>query len=66
MVLDSLHVPRGWSVLDGLRSKELKLVNHIGIFVYSGGAPLGRANLARENEAGGSWRQKVHILHVNV
>ena len=27
---------------------------------------IGRASLARENEAGGSWGQKVHILHVNV
>ena len=28
--------------------------------------PIGRASLARENEAGGSWRQEVHILHVNI
>ena len=27
---------------------------------------IGRASLARENEAGGSWRQEVHILHVNI
>ena len=27
---------------------------------------IGRVSLARENEAGGSWVQKVHILHVNV
>ena len=27
---------------------------------------IGRVSLARENEAGGSWRQKVQILHVNV
>ena len=27
---------------------------------------IGRASLARENEAGGSWGQEVHILHVNV
>ena len=27
-------------------------------------ACTGRANLARENEAGGSWGQEVHILHV--
>ena len=27
---------------------------------------IGRVSLARENEAGGSWGQKVHILHVNV
>ena len=33
----------------------VKIVNHIG-----------RASLARENEAGGSWGQEVHILHVNV
>ena len=26
---------------------------------------IGRVSLARENEAGGSWGQKVHILHVN-
>ena len=28
--------------------------------------PLGRASLARENEAGGSWGQEVHLLHVNI
>ena len=27
---------------------------------------IGRVSLARENEAGGSWGHKVHILHVNV
>ena len=27
---------------------------------------IGRVSLARENEAGRSWGQKVHILHVNV
>ena len=27
---------------------------------------IGRASLARENEAGGSWGQEVHILHVNI
>ena len=27
---------------------------------------IGRACLARENEAGGSWGQEVHILHVNI
>ena len=27
---------------------------------------IGRASLARENEAGGSCGQEVHILHVNV
>ena len=27
---------------------------------------IGRVSLARENEAGGSWGQEVHILHVNV
>ena len=27
---------------------------------------IGRVSLARENEAGGSWGQKVHILHVKV
>ena len=25
---------------------------------------IGRVSLARENEAGGSWGQEVHILHV--
>ena len=25
-----------------------------------------RVSLARENEAGGSWGQEVHILHVNI
>ena len=29
-------------------------------------AAIGRVSLARENEAGGSWGQEVHILHVNV
>ena len=29
-------------------------------------ANIGRASLARENEAGGSWGQEVHILHVNI
>ena len=28
--------------------------------------PIGRASLVRENEAGSSWGQKVHILHVNI
>ena len=27
---------------------------------------IGRVSLARENEAGGSWGQEVHILHVNI
>ena len=27
---------------------------------------IGHASLARENEAGGSWGQEVHILHVNI
>ena len=27
---------------------------------------IGRVRLARENEAGGSWGQEVHILHVNI
>ena len=26
---------------------------------------VGRVSLARENEAGGSWGQEVHIRHVN-
>ena len=33
-----------------------------GVSVHS----IGRASLARENEAGGSWGQEVHILHVNI
>ena len=27
---------------------------------------IGPVGLARKNEAGGSWGQEVHILHVNV
>ena len=27
---------------------------------------IGPASLARENEAGGSWGQEIHILHVNI
>ena len=27
---------------------------------------IGRASLARENEAGDNWGQEVHILHVNI
>ena len=27
---------------------------------------IGRVSLARENEAGGSWGQEIHILHVNI
>ena len=27
---------------------------------------IGPASLAHENEAGGSWGQEVHILHVNI
>ena len=27
---------------------------------------IGRVSLVRENEAGGSWGQEIHILHVNV
>ena len=27
---------------------------------------IGPASLARENEAGGSWGQEVHILHVYI
>ena len=30
------------------------------------GLTIGRASLARENEAGGSWGQEVHIIHVNI
>ena len=39
--------------LNGVRRKEPILA-------------IGRASLARENEAGGSWGQEVHILHVNI
>ena len=28
--------------------------------------PATRVSLARENEAGGSWGQEIHILHVNI
>ena len=27
---------------------------------------IGHASLTRENKAGGSWGQEVHILHVNI
>ena len=33
---------------------------------FSGLMTIGRASLARENEAGGSWGQEVHLLHVNI
>ena len=33
---------------------------------YSYNLVLGRVSLVRENEAGGSWGQEVHILNVNV
>ena len=46
------------------------LINIIPQTILKDGAcqrdPIGRASLARENEAGGIWGQKVHILHVNV
>ena len=29
-------------------------------------ANIGRVSLARENEAGGSWGQEIHILDVNI
>ena len=32
--------------------------------LYRCGADIGRASHARENEAGGSWGQDVHILYV--
>ena len=34
--------------------------------VQNASEAIGRASLARENEAGGSWGQEVHILHVNI
>ena len=36
-------------------------VERVSRFVF-----IGRVSLARENEAGGSLGQEVHILHVNV
>ena len=41
-------------------------VNMERIGRFPRGLPIGRASLARENEAGGSWGQEVHILHVNI
>ena len=35
-------------------------------FIGGQDATIGPASLARENEAGGSWGQEVHILHVNI
>ena len=29
-------------------------------------AVIGRVSLARDNEAGGSWGQEVHILHIGL
>ena len=40
-----------------------------GIYCVIDTAPIslpGPASLARENEAGGSWGQEVHLLHVNI
>ena len=34
--------------------------------VWVGVGRIGRASLARENEAGRSWGQEIHILHVNI
>ena len=28
--------------------------------------PIGHVSLPRENEAGGSWGQEIHIFHVNI
>ena len=39
---------------------------HTCLFARMPNLDIGRVSLARENEAGGSWGQKVHILHVNV
>ena len=36
------------------------------VYYVSAEGFIGRANLARGNEAGGSWGQHVHILHVNI
>ena len=35
-------------------------VSYVIAFVLA----IGRVSLARENEAGGSWGQEVHIVHV--
>ena len=40
--------------------------DHIDISALTILVSIGRVSLARENEAGGSWGQEVHILHVNV
>ena len=48
----------------------MKICTHFGKYKRPVGTceleGIGRVSLARENEAGGSWGQKVHILHVNV
>ena len=57
----TLVAPVYWSVYrvdtKVTRRGVVKLLEHLCI---------GRVSLACENEAGGSWGQKVHILHVNV
>ena len=47
------------------------LATNVDLFAcYAGrlfkSSSIGPASLARENEAGGSWGQEVHILHVNI
>ena len=44
------------------------IINRISRWGYASksSSSIGRASLARENEAGDSWGQEVHILHVNV
>ena len=45
---------------------RLLTISHVAPKIIGLPTPIGRVSLARENEAGGSWGQKVHILHVNV
>ena len=52
------YVPLGYC-----SGKEAVFVVVVYFVVYS---CIGRASLACENEAGGSWGQEVHILHVNI
>ena len=51
-------------------SVNYKAMSLVSSYTYATRAAIlfyiGRVSLARENEAGGSWGQKVHILHVNV
>ena len=45
---------------------EISIAVYLKLHWFNKGMPIGRASLARENEAGGSWGQEVHILHVNI